>query len=185
MALFTSLSAFANSNEIDVAQAQATPLIQQDRETQSLDALKIAQTQARVVQDMSNLAQLSIADIAGRITDIGSQVIEHWIAGYPVRSTLLSPGNVESISVHVVLTHPLFIIGDDARSKAWLVHYQKRLIMVRAQGLVVNIESHDAMTALQQQFTELPLIAISGDAIAQWLHLKHYPVLISNNMIEQ
>ncbi|MBX9706093.1 MAG: integrating conjugative element protein [Gammaproteobacteria bacterium] len=183
--VLTSFSAVADSNEMNTTLNQVTPHILQDKEVHPADNTPIANTQAEVTRDIMMLSRLSKADIAAKITDVTSQAIEPFIEAYPVHSTLLNPGIVKSQASHATLMHPLFIVGDDKESKAWLTQYQKRLIAIHAQGFVVNVESANTMNALQQKFPQLPMMAIPGDGLAQWLHLKHYPVLISNNVIEQ
>lgn len=103
----------------------------------------------------------------------------------PVRSTWLSPGDVSPRVVRAPGLTPLFLIGDDPRSRTWL---RQRLAMLRerrAVGLVVNVESMDTLTALRKLAPGLTLSPISGDDIAQRLGLRHYPVLITATGIEQ
>mgnify|MGYP002713069458 CR=1 FL=1 len=44
----------------------------------------------------------------------------------------------------------LFLIGDDERSRAWLRQRQAALRELQAVGLVVNVESMAALTALRR-----------------------------------
>ena len=88
-------------------------------------------------------------------------------------------------TIKMVLPEPIFIVGDDALSKTWMNHYQKRLAALHTKGFVVNVASQADMKTLRQQFHQLSLMPMPGDTLAQWLHLKHYPALISDKLIEQ
>lgn len=103
----------------------------------------------------------------------------------PVRSAHLSPGDVPRRVIRAPGLTPLFLIGDDARSHAWLQKRQGALRELRAVGLVVNVESMAALTALRRMAPDLPLSPVSGDDLAQRLGLHHYPVLITPTGIEQ
>lgn len=52
-------------------------------------------------------------------------------------------------------------------------------------GLVVNVESMAALTALRRLAPGLTLSPVSGDDLAQRLGLRHYPVLITSTGVEQ
>lgn len=103
----------------------------------------------------------------------------------PVRSSQLTPGNVERRVINAPGLTPLFLIGDDARSRAWLRARIDSLRTLRAVGFVVNVDSLDALTALRQMAPGLTLAPASGDDLAQRLALHHYPVLITAASIEQ
>jgi integrating conjugative element protein (TIGR03765 family) len=103
----------------------------------------------------------------------------------PVRSSQLTSGNVERRIINVPGLTPLFLIGDDAQSRAWLRTRIDTLRTLRAAGFVVNVDSLDALAALRQLASGLTLTAASGDDLAQRLGLHHYPVLITATGIEQ
>ena len=52
-------------------------------------------------------------------------------------------------------------------------------------GLVVNVESMAALTALRRLAPGLTLAPASGDDLAHRLGLRHYPVLITATGVEQ
>ena len=99
---------------------------------------------------------------------------------YPVRSKHLSPGKPKVMKVDTALPTPIFLMGDDKHSRAWLEKNKTCLTQIRAKGFVVNVASTQAMQALHKNFPDLPLLALPGDALARWLHLSHYPTLIIN-----
>ncbi|MNN43901.1 hypothetical protein D3C81_1581650 [compost metagenome] len=103
----------------------------------------------------------------------------------PVRSVLLSPGDVLRRVVRAPGLMPLFLIGDDARSHAWLRQRQATLRELGTVGLVVNVESAAALAALRKLAPGLNLSPASGDDLVQRLGLRHYPVLIMSTGIEQ
>lgn len=103
----------------------------------------------------------------------------------PVRSTELSPGDVQRRVIRAPGLTALFLIGDDERSRAWLRQRQAALRELQAVGLVVNVESVTALAELRRLAPGLNLSPASGDDLAQRLGLRHYPVLITSNGVEQ
>jgi integrating conjugative element protein (TIGR03765 family) len=103
----------------------------------------------------------------------------------PVRSTQLSPGEVQRRVIRAPGLTALFLIGDDERSRAWLRQRQAALRELGAVGLVVDVESMAALAALRRLAPGLTLSPASGDDLAQRLGLRHYPVLITSTGVEQ
>lgn len=103
----------------------------------------------------------------------------------PVRSTQLSPGEVQRRVIRAPGLTALFLIGDDERSRAWLRQRQAALRELGAVGLVVNVESAAALAELRRLAPGLTLSPASGDDLAQRLGLRHYPVLITATGVEQ
>ncbi|MBO9333119.1 integrating conjugative element protein [Achromobacter pulmonis] len=103
----------------------------------------------------------------------------------PVRSAQLSPGEVPRRVIQAPGLTPFFLIGDDPRSRAWLRQRASALRELGALGLVVNVESADALAALRGLADGLTLAPVSGDDLAGRLGLRHYPVLITATGIEQ
>jgi integrating conjugative element protein (TIGR03765 family) len=102
----------------------------------------------------------------------------------PVRSARLTPGDEPRRVIRAPGLTPLFLIGDDDRSRAWLQQRGKDLQALRAVGLVVNVATPEALAALRRLAPGLILSPASGDDLAQRLGLKHYPVLITATGIE-
>lgn len=102
----------------------------------------------------------------------------------PVRSRLLTPGTVTPRAIHAAGLTPLFVIGDDLRSRAWLKQHRERLRTIHAMGLVVQVETTTALEALRNLAPGLTLSPVSGDELAQRLDLRHYPALITATGIE-
>jgi len=103
----------------------------------------------------------------------------------PVRSTRLTPGAVEQRSIQAPGLTPLFLIGDDDRSRAWLGQRLAALQRLGAVGLVVNVKTPAALQALRKLAQGLELVPVAADDLAQRLGLNHYPVLITSTGIEQ
>jgi integrating conjugative element protein (TIGR03765 family) len=103
----------------------------------------------------------------------------------PVRSRLLTPGVVGRRRIEAPGLRPLFLVGDDERSRAWLRQRGDILRELNAVGLVVNVESPATLEELRGLAPGLTLSPTSGDDIAQRLGLKHYPVLITATSVEQ
>jgi integrating conjugative element protein (TIGR03765 family) len=103
----------------------------------------------------------------------------------PVHSLLMTPGEVTQRVIQAPGLSPIFLIGDDSRSRAWLHHRIDTLLKLGAIGLVVNVESPTALDALRRLAPGLTLLPTSGDDLARRLGLQHYPALITATGIEQ
>lgn len=102
----------------------------------------------------------------------------------PVRSVRLTPGDEPGRVIRAPGLTPLFLIGDDPRSRAWLNERRATLQQLNAVGFVVNVETVEALAALRRLAPGLMLSPVSGDDLAQRLGLRHYPVLITATGIE-
>jgi integrating conjugative element protein (TIGR03765 family) len=102
----------------------------------------------------------------------------------PVRSARLSPGDEPRRVIHAPGLIPLFLVGDDDHSRAWLRQRGAALRELRAVGLVVNVATPEALVTLRRLAPGLMLSPISGDDLAQRLGIRHYPVLITATGIE-
>lgn len=102
----------------------------------------------------------------------------------PVRSLRLSPGIELPRSIIAPGLPPLFLIGDDNRSRLWLRQKSQYLYQINALGFVVNVENAEALAALRALAPGLTLAPVSADDLAQRLHVRHYPVLITAIAIE-
>lgn len=104
----------------------------------------------------------------------------------PIRTPELSPGDVAARTLRrPALTRPLFLIGSDARSLAWLVRHRHRLLELQAIGMLVQAEDIDDLARVAHAAAGLPIMPASASSVAQALGLAHYPVLISATGIEQ
>jgi integrating conjugative element protein (TIGR03765 family) len=102
----------------------------------------------------------------------------------PVRSARLSPGREMRRALRMPgWMKPVFLIGDDEESRRWLKAHAPRLKAMGAVGLVVQVETVEALARLRA-LAGLPLSPVSGDDLAERLNLRHYPVLISAAGIE-
>lgn len=102
----------------------------------------------------------------------------------PVRSTGLSPGDEPRRVIRAPGLTPLFLVGDDDRSRAWLRQRRVTLEELRAVGLVVNVATPQSLAELRRLAPRLTLSPVSGDDLAQRLGIRHYPVLITATGIE-
>ena len=104
----------------------------------------------------------------------------------PINTSMMSPGVVYSESRNFGrLLHPVFIIGSDDRSIAWLEHNRDELIDIGAVGMLVQVTTIDELERVLKLAQGLRLAPGSGDRIAELLRLDHYPILLSRNGFEQ
>lgn len=102
----------------------------------------------------------------------------------PVRSARLTPGDEPRRVIRAPGLTPLFLVGDDDRSRAWLRQRRAALTELRAVGMVVNVATPEALAALRRLVPGITLAPASGDDVAQRLGVRHYPVLITATGIE-
>lgn len=103
----------------------------------------------------------------------------------PVSTPEMTPGTVADRPLQLPGIGALFIVGEDAASRAWLRTNATALQSRRAAGLVVNVSSEPALQALRELAPGVPLAPASGSALARRLQLAHYPVLITDTGLSQ
>jgi integrating conjugative element protein (TIGR03765 family) len=109
----------------------------------------------------------------------GAQMI-----AFPVHSANMQPGlyaGSSSIKQAAWLAQPLFLLGNDVQSRAWLAANLPRLRELDAAGIVVNVETYADFRTLQVLADGLPLAPASADGLALSLPVKVYPILIGRN----
>ena len=102
----------------------------------------------------------------------------------PVRSMRLSPGDEPRRAIRAPGVTPLFLVGDDDRSRTWLKQRRAGVQELHAGGLGGNVAPPEALAAVRRLAPGLTLSPTSGDDLAQRLGIKHYPVLITATGIE-
>lgn len=107
----------------------------------------------------------------------------NWVL--PVHSARLSPGAVPRRALDLPGMVPLFLIGADAASLAWLTQHAPALKQLGASGLAVEVPDAAALQRIQAVAPGLTIWPVSGDDIAERLELEHYPVLITPTALEQ
>ncbi|MDI3708625.1 integrating conjugative element protein [Pseudomonas aeruginosa] len=103
----------------------------------------------------------------------------------PVRTERMTPGTVVSRVLDAPGLTPFFLVGDDPSSIAWLRRMAPSLRERNAVGLVVNVQTSEALAHLRGIASGLELAPVSADDLAERLSLQHYPVLITSTGIEQ
>jgi integrating conjugative element protein (TIGR03765 family) len=78
---------------------------------------------------------------------------------------------------------PLFLVGADRVSLAWLAAHGPALRRLGATGLIVQAETADDVRRVRAAASGLPLIAVPGDAIADALGLDRYPAVIADGQV--
>ena len=104
----------------------------------------------------------------------------------PIETPSMSPGRVIATAKPLKdLQQPLFLIGADKQSKAWLQARCNQLVKLNAVGLLVQVDTLEEIKAIQALAKGLRLIPASAESFAKPLALKYYPVLISKDGWEQ
>ena len=103
----------------------------------------------------------------------------------PVRSARLTPGTVARRVIEAPGLRPFVVVGDDKASQDWLRRHAALLHERGAVGLVVNVETVQALARLRALAPGVPMAPVAGDDLAERLGLRHYPALITATSIEQ
>ncbi len=117
-----------------------------------------------------------------RTTRHRAPFVEHYL---PVRTTQMSPGKVVRRALGTTPIPPMFLVGSDAYSQRWLTIHHDRLLEVGATGLLVQAESLEDLQTIARLGRGLKITPVSANDVARQLGIKHYPVLISREGIEQ
>ncbi len=100
----------------------------------------------------------------------------------------LTPGVQPRIPVGPLarpLPRPVFLVGADPRSLAWLRRHRERLRALGAVGLIVEAGGAGEVDRVRQAGAGLAMALGSGVMLRDLFNLRHYPVLIGNQWIEQ
>lgn len=105
---------------------------------------------------------------------------------FPVHTEEMTPGAIQPRSVNLPqIPRPIFLIGTDDRSRNWLIQHRERLRELQAVGLVVEVFNEQEFHAIEQIARGLDLAPAPASELAKQFNLRHYPVLIGRNRIEQ
>lgn len=105
---------------------------------------------------------------------------------FPIRTAGLKPGRLAARAADFThLPVPLFIVGADPLSEAWLTERRAGLRAMSAVGMVIQASSAEDVARLQRLVPELPLTPLSGDDLARTLGLTAYPALITRTGVVQ
>lgn len=83
------------------------------------------------------------------------------------------------------LSRPFFLVGSDVGSLAWLSAHRQRLTQVSAIGQLVQARTPADIQKVKEAAGDLPILVAPASEIAQALGLRHYPVLLSREGVEQ
>jgi integrating conjugative element protein (TIGR03765 family) len=105
----------------------------------------------------------------------------------PIRTPEMSPGAVRARGPQAAATgaRPVFLIGTDPLSLDWLEAHRETLIERGAVGMLIEADSVGAVRQVAARAEGLQVLPASGSELARALGLRHYPVLISAQGIEQ
>jgi len=104
----------------------------------------------------------------------------------PVVSKTLSPGKVQARTLSASgLARPVFLVGSDLLSLAWLAQRGAVLRELEAVGLAVEVPDAAALAVIRQAAPGLTVLPVSGDDIGGVLGIAHYPLLLTSTGLEQ
>lgn len=106
----------------------------------------------------------------------------------PIKTPEMSPGRVTPRAINQpYMTRPLFLIGTDRLSQQWFIQNRVKLGELNAAGMIIQADTTEELQAIARISNgyNLQIMPASASDIAHQLKLKHYPVLIWKNGIEQ
>lgn len=104
---------------------------------------------------------------------------------YPVRTPQLSPGQLQGRVINAPGLQPVFLVGDDPMSRAWLLQRREDLQRLQAVGLAVNVDSEERLMEIRRWAGGLPVNPTPAGDLAGRLGLRHYPALLTPTAIQQ
>ncbi|ARB31294.1 integrating conjugative element protein [Pseudomonas tolaasii] len=116
-------------------------------------------------------------------TDLSTFADEAWTL--PVRSSLLTPGQITSRALNMPGLRPFFLVGEDNQSLAWLHQRAAGLQKIGAAGLAVEVANTEALARIRAAAPGITILPVNGNDIATRLQIEHYPVLITATSLEQ
>jgi integrating conjugative element protein (TIGR03765 family) len=121
--------------------------------------------------------------------EIAARAKAHGHAGgvrVPIRTSNMRPARIESRDAYFPnLVTPVFIVGADANSLAWLRTWREVLFNVGAVGWVVQAEDAGELRAIAEAGRGLRMMTLDGESIPEVFGVSSYPVLITSRAIEQ
>jgi len=104
----------------------------------------------------------------------------------PIESPGLLPGKVVKRKINQpYLSNPMFLIGNDEFSYRWLLKNKELLIRINAIGMLIKVKNKQELQRIAKAAKGLKIIPAPAIDLAKQLGIKHYPVLISKQFIEQ
>lgn len=107
---------------------------------------------------------------------------------FPVSTPTMSPGILDPrnilLDVQPWMTQPLFIVGTDPISLAWLESNKYLLLKIRAAGLVISAPDVASFKSLRRAIPPLPLVPSAAPSLTKALAahgITRYPLLLLEN----
>ena len=152
-----------------------------------------------VIRDYGNTVTVAIPFVITE-NSVGNQFIgpapaapsPETLTRFPVKTPAMSPTllhtsatglrNIDSLKR---LATPLAIIGNDSLSQRWLQLNCQKLVSLKTQAMVVNVDSKASFDRLQKQCPNLAMVATNGTDLSQQLNIRHYPLILTRQGVTQ
>lgn len=104
----------------------------------------------------------------------------------PIETPSMRPGRVTVTPMSLrYLQQPLFLVGSDPASQAWLEDKKQELTQINAVGLLIEAKDMSDVELMLSIAGDLRLVPASAQGFAEKLGLTYYPVLLSKDGWEQ
>jgi integrating conjugative element protein (TIGR03765 family) len=102
-------------------------------------------------------------------------------AMFPLKTTLLAPGKISPTNVKMLMPMPIFVVGDDPMSRAWIKRNSQVLFDLQATGIVIKAATEADFWALRNAYPALRMVPSHGDDLNRTFGLRAYPFLIKSD----
>jgi integrating conjugative element protein (TIGR03765 family) len=143
-----------------------------------------ATTQLQVSTKQNQLAK-QLENPQFRAEFIESQLQQFEANRYQIKTPELTIGEISTYKVaHKYLPKPFALVGCDRTSMQWLEQNAQELIKNKPDIYVINCDGKADFNTLKE-LVPLKFLAINGSQFAKVYNLKHYPVLVTKELIAQ
>jgi len=103
-----------------------------------------------------------------------------------IKTPEMTVGKVQAKKINLpMLMSPIFLIGTDNQSKRWLSSNKDALIKMSAVGMIINTSSEQDTVETLNLASGLLVTTASASTLARRFKLRHYPILITKNRVQQ
>lgn len=138
------------------------------------------------IQPYLSRFQLNPKDFTGEEIMLSNLTPKVFSPSLPVNPAPLKLGRVKRQLVrYPQLVQPIFLIGRDKKSLHWLEKNKLRLQQIQAIGFLIEANTPEEWQSIQTSVPQIPIIPANGRIFTKRFQIETYPVLISQDMIEQ
>ena len=132
-----------------------------------------------------NTKQVNVKNIDYRNMEIKGSMLKNML---PIRTPEMSAGKMNNKHLrrdYPGMSFPVFVMGNDKLSRAWLNSNVKYLKKNKAVGLLVRVDTMKEFDDIKADADGLPIIPTYGTQMAQQLNINKYPFYVDQKGLHQ